>query len=152
MITRPLDLAAKLRPEPRNFDFLFLVNGGLIVLFFFLFGSRFVLAPGLGLDFQLPVLPGSALSAAQTTHNISITRGGMMLVADEGHMGQITLPRLRDWLKEQAKETKNPVLLIRSDAGVEASVLSDVTAAACQSGFRVYWAALPVRAVPAESN
>ena len=32
MITRPLDIAAKLRPEPRNFDFLFFVNGGLLVL------------------------------------------------------------------------------------------------------------------------
>jgi biopolymer transport protein ExbD len=32
MITRPLDLASKLRPEPRNFDFLFLINGGLILI------------------------------------------------------------------------------------------------------------------------
>jgi len=151
MIMRPLDLAAKLRPEPRNFDFLFLVNGGLIVLFFFLFGSRFVLAPGLGFDFQLPALPGSALSAAQTTHNISITRGGMLFV-DEGQMGGISLPRLREWLKEQAKETKNPVLLIRADSGVEESVLSDVMTAALQSGFRVEWAAHSVRAAPAESN
>jgi biopolymer transport protein ExbD len=148
MIMRPLDLAAKLRPEPRNFDFLFLVNGGLIVLFFFLFGSRFVLAPGLGFDFQLPALPGSALSAAQTTHNIFISRGGMLFV----DKGQISLPRLREWLKEQAKETKNPVLLIGSDAAVEASVLSDVMTAANQSGFRVVWAAQPVRAAPAESN
>ena len=48
MITRPLDLASKLRPEPRNFDWLFFVNAGLLVLFFVLFGSRFVLAPGEG--------------------------------------------------------------------------------------------------------
>ena len=32
MITRPLDLASRLRPEPRSFDWLFYVNGGVIVL------------------------------------------------------------------------------------------------------------------------
>ena len=32
MITRPLDLASKLRPEPRNFDWLFFVNAGLLSL------------------------------------------------------------------------------------------------------------------------
>ena len=45
MITRPLDLAAKLRPPPRSFDALFWVNVGVVVGFFALFGSRFVLAP-----------------------------------------------------------------------------------------------------------
>ena len=48
MITRPLELSSRLRPEPRTFDWVFYVNGGLIVLFFSLFGSQFVLAPGLG--------------------------------------------------------------------------------------------------------
>ena len=34
VITHPLDLASRLRPPPRNFDALFLVNGALLVLFF----------------------------------------------------------------------------------------------------------------------
>ena len=54
MITRPLDLASKLRPEPRSLDALFYVNVGVLALFFTMLGSRFVLAPGLGVDFQLP--------------------------------------------------------------------------------------------------
>ena len=53
MITRPLDLAAKMRAEPRSFDALFYVNVGVLALFFLVFGSRFVLAPGLGVDFKL---------------------------------------------------------------------------------------------------
>ena len=61
MITRPLDLAAKLRPEPRRFDALFYVNVGVLALFFLVFGSRFVLAPGLGLDFKLPEMPAAHL-------------------------------------------------------------------------------------------
>ena len=67
MITRPLDLASKLRPPPRNLDMLFLVNGGLLVLFFMLFGSRFVLSPGLGVDFRLPVMAGALANATATT-------------------------------------------------------------------------------------
>ena len=54
MITHPLDLASRLRPPPRNHDVLFFLNGALIMMFFVLFGSRFVLAPGLGVDFRLP--------------------------------------------------------------------------------------------------
>lgn len=49
MITRPLDLASRLRPPPRGLDWLFVMNVALVALFFSLFGSRFVLAPGLGL-------------------------------------------------------------------------------------------------------
>ena len=54
MITRPLDLASKLRTEQRSLDALFWVNVGILVLFFTLFGSRFVLAAGLGVNFSLP--------------------------------------------------------------------------------------------------
>lgn len=59
MIVRPLDLASRLRPEPRDFDALFYVNAGMLALFFSLFGSRFVIAPGLELDFQVPVVAGA---------------------------------------------------------------------------------------------
>ena len=58
MITRPLDLASRLRPPPRNFDVFFYVNLGLMVLAFTVLGSRFVLAPGFGVDFQLPEMQG----------------------------------------------------------------------------------------------
>ncbi|WP_415910232.1 hypothetical protein [Oleiharenicola sp. Vm1] len=47
MITQPLGLVAKLRPPPRDFDVFFWANAALIVLFFLLLGSRFVLAPGM---------------------------------------------------------------------------------------------------------
>src|SRR5476649_1603718 len=99
MITRPLNLAARLRPEPRNFDFMFYVNAGLIVLFFLLFGASSVLSPSLGVDFKLAQIPNAGM--AQTTHHISVKRGGLIF-ADNG---QITLPQLRAWLEEQAKIT-----------------------------------------------
>ena len=72
MITRPLDLASRLRPPPRNFDAWFYVNAGLLVLFFYWFGSRFILAPGLGVNFQLPRIAGARAGAAPATHHITV--------------------------------------------------------------------------------
>lgn len=130
MITRPLDLASKLRPEPRNFDFLFYVNAGLLVLFFMLFGSRFVLAPGLGVDFKLPEMPGAMAGAMVTTSTISIKSSGQIF-AD----GLLSMAQLREWLKTEAKKTKRPSLLVRMSAGVPVSVQTDIVSAAREAGF-----------------
>jgi biopolymer transport protein ExbD len=132
MITRPLDLASRLRPEPRNLDFLFLVNGGLIVLFFLLFGSRFVLAPGLGVDFVMPEMAGASAGAARTTHVISVIRPGLIFVDD----GAINFEQLREWLKVQARQTQQPSLLVRANSGnVPITTLTDISSAAFQAGF-----------------
>jgi biopolymer transport protein ExbD len=155
MITRPLELASRLRPEPRNFDFLFWINAGLIVLFFSLFGSRFVLAPGLGIDFQLPRVPAAYADEAQSTDYITVKRGGLLLVSDRG---QISLAQLRGWLAEQmeakkkARETKRPILLVRTDASVEMSVLAEIMSTAREAGFWVEWAVEPVAVPPGESH
>jgi biopolymer transport protein ExbD len=131
MITRPLNLAARLRPEPRNFDFMFYVNAGLIVLFFLLFGASSVLSPSLGVDFKLAQIPNAGM--AQTTHHISVKRGGLIF-ADNG---QITLPQLRAWLEEQAKITRHPVLLVLADGDVPNSVVTDIWSTAHEAGFEV---------------
>jgi biopolymer transport protein ExbD len=131
MITRPLDLASRLRPEPRNLDWLFFVNGGLIVLFFFLFGSRFVLAPGLGLNFQVPTVAGAVSGAALTTHRISVVRSDLILV-DEG---SINARDLRAWLVREAKTTKRPSLLVLVGAGVPTTDFTEIASAAFAAGF-----------------
>lgn len=128
MITRPLDLASKLRPEPRSFDTLFYVNVGVLVLFFLSFGSRFVLAPGLGVDFKVPVT--SNLSRALTTSTISVKNSGQIF-AD----GLLSMAQLREWLKVEVKKSKNPSLLIRMSAGVPISVQSEIVGAASEAGF-----------------
>lgn len=101
MITRPLELSSRLRPEPRTFDWLFYINGGLIVLFFSLFGSQFVLAPGLGVTFRLPTMPGALAGAAITTHRISVVRSDLIFTTGEG---AITAKQLRGWLERKRKK------------------------------------------------
>ncbi|MEI6108263.1 MAG: hypothetical protein WCL24_03165 [Verrucomicrobiota bacterium] len=130
MITRPLDLASRLRPEPRNFDTLFFVNGGLLGLFFMLFGSQLVLAPGLGVDFKLPEMPGSLVNATATTSTISVKNSGQIF-AD----GLLTMEQLREWLKSEARKTKRPSLLVRMSAGVPVSVQNSIVGAAREAGF-----------------
>ncbi|MBI5380384.1 MAG: biopolymer transporter ExbD [Opitutae bacterium] len=138
MITRPLDLASRLQRPPPSFDWLFFVNGGVLVLFFLLFGSRFVLAPGLGVDFRMPVVPGALAGASTTTHMISVKNGGLIF-ADSG---ALSLAQLREWLKAAARTTKDPILLVRASAGVPMSDLTDIYTVAQEAGFiRVVWGA-----------
>jgi biopolymer transport protein ExbD len=143
MITHPLDLASRLRAPPRSFDGLFLVNGGLLVLYFLLFGSRFVLAPGLGVSFALPEMPGAIAGSARATVVISVRRSDMVLV-DEG---MLNYTQLRAWLQKRAGQEPGMVLLVRADRRVPSEDLGIVAQMAMQAGFvGVQWAMEPARA------
>ncbi len=137
MITRPLDLASKLRERPRSFDWLFYVNAGLIVFFFTFFGSRFVLSPGLGVDFALPAIPAGAADARVTTHVITVVNAGQIFVPD----GFRNVDQLQDWLKEHARTEKHPALLVRASAGVPSAILLRILGMANNAGFSVTLAA-----------
>jgi len=131
MITHPLDLASRLRPPPRSFDLLFLLNGGLIVLFFFLFGSRFVLAPGLGVDFKLPQMAGANEGATIATVVISVPRSNMVLAED----GMLNYVQLRGWLQQRARQEKGLGLLVRADRSVPLEDLGVIAEMARTAGF-----------------
>ena len=137
MITRPLDLASRLRPPPRSFDAWFYVNVGLVALMFSLLGSRFILAPGLEVNFKLPILAGARAGATVTTHYVTVLASGQIF-GDEGPMD---LPRLRLWLQQRAKGAQHPTLLVKADAGVTEHQLAEIVTAAHQAGFNVVEAA-----------
>ena len=138
MITRPLDLASRLRPEPRSFDALFYVNVASLVLFFAYFGSHFVLAPGLNVNFRLPSAAGASMSAKAPTHVISVLENGQIFTSH----GARKLEELPAYFTHQAKSTKEPVLLVRGDAAVPSSVLVTISSSATAAGFTdVLWAA-----------
>jgi len=138
MITRPLDLASKLRPEPRAFEYVFFINVALIFGFFSVLGSRFVLAPGLGVDFQMPKLSGAVAGASPTDRYISVLPTGQIFVAD----GLLNMSQLRLWLSAEAKKLRQPSLLVRASAGVPLAQLTEIVSAAREAGFsRVVWGA-----------
>ncbi|HZL44912.1 MAG TPA: biopolymer transporter ExbD [Opitutaceae bacterium] len=148
MITHPLDLASRLRPPPRSFDALFFVNGALIMVFFVLFGSRFVLAPGLGVGFQLPEMAGAG--AAPTAVVISLRRSDQVLVDD----GMLDYAQLRVWLEKRARREKGLALLVRADRRVPLEDLGIIAEMAAKAGFTggVQWAMEPGPANPPDAH
>ncbi|HUR56674.1 MAG TPA: hypothetical protein VM029_03130 [Opitutaceae bacterium] len=148
MITRPLNLASKLRTAPRSLDALFYVNAGLLVLFFSVFGSPLVLLPGLAVDFQLPEISGANADAQPATHYITVMSAGQIFAGD----GLRTTDELGQWLGQQAglwtakhaksgKEVPKPTLLVLASRKVETAIVMDIAGAASAAGFKVRIAA-----------
>lgn len=131
MITRPLDLSRRLRPPPRNLDAFFFVNVGVLALFFVFFGSRFVLSPGLGVDFTLPILPGAVEGAARTDVVIAVKRSDMALV--EGAV--LDFAHLRIWLKHRTEGREGLRLLVQADAALTTRDLTEIYDMARAAGF-----------------
>lgn len=131
MITRPLNLSSRLRPPPRGFEFLFFVNGGLIALFFVLFGSRFVLSPGVGVDFAVPVLPGALAGAVSTDVVVAVKGADMAFV--EG--AKVNFAGLRQYLIERAGGRAGLRLLVQADATLTTRDLTEVYDMARAAGF-----------------
>jgi biopolymer transport protein ExbD len=151
MITRPLELASKLQREPRSNDWMFIVNLALIAVFFSLWGSKFVLAPSLGVEFRLPQMAGADAGARPSTHQLSVTDSGQIFVAD-GPLAADELPR---WLAAQIaalkmqKNPPSPVLLVQASARVQMHVLAKILGAAGAAGFEVRVAADEPKSAPA---
>jgi len=144
MITRPLNLSSRLRPPPRGFEFLFFVNGGLIVLFFVLFGSRFVLSPGLGLDFSVPSMPEAMTGAVSTDVVVAIKGADMAFV--EG--AKVNFTGLRQYLIERAHGRTAMRLLVQADAALTTRDLTAVYDMAREAGF----ASVQIAAEPAAAH
>ena len=131
MIARPLELAARLRPPPRGYEFVCYVNVGFIALFFVLFGSRFVLSPGLGMDFEVPVMR-SALAGAVSTDVVIALKGDDLAFVDGA---KVNFLGLRQFLVERAKLRSGLRLLVQADASVTARDLTEVYDMARLAGF-----------------
>ena len=131
MITRPLEIAPHLPPSPRNFDVLFYVNVGVLALFFLLFGSRFVLAPGLVLGEPIPTMEGARAGANRTTCNLRILSSGQILT-DQGILTRAELP---GWLRDQGKNQKNAVLLLQAGGDVPMGEIMRIQSMAIGAGF-----------------
>jgi biopolymer transport protein ExbD len=134
VITRPLDLLSKLRPPPRNFDFLFLVNCGLIALFFTLFSSHFVLSPGLRVnneDIMLPSNRDAVVNATATPISVSVNSSGQIW----GDTGLIARPKLLEWLTAEAKRAPGSTLLVIMDTRTPMDVFTSISDAAKVAGF-----------------
>lgn len=137
MITRPLELASRLSPPPRDLDFLAWVNVAVIALFFALLGSRFVLAPGLRVGvgepgvIELPAAGNSGEGAGAASVVVSYRRDNVILF--EG--GMYALPALKKQLQAYAQKHPHAVLLVRADRQVSMQAFLDLCEMAKVVGF-----------------
>jgi biopolymer transport protein ExbD len=137
MITQPLELQSRLSPAPRDLDFFAWVNVGLIVVFFGLLGSRFVLAPGMpiGVDgdatVALPEVAGANEAAGPASVVVSYRRDNVILF--EG--GMYTLPELKKQMEAYTKKHPHAVMLVRADRQVSMQAFLDLCEMARQVGF-----------------
>ncbi|MBI2497008.1 MAG: hypothetical protein HYV75_03480 [Opitutae bacterium] len=138
MITRPLELESRMSPPPRDLDFVAWVNVGVIVLFFSLFGSGFVLAPGLpvgvGAQPDTVVLPSVGLaSQGSESASVVVSYRSDNLILFEG--GMYTLSELRRHLEGYVKMHSGAVLLVRADRQVTVQAFADLCEMARVVGF-----------------
>ena len=141
MITRPLDLSTRLRPPPRNYDYLFWVNAVLIALFFSVFGSRFVLSPGIGVgrtDEMLPVEANATAGAVATQFTLNVTQAGQLYV----DTGFVSFEQLKQWLARCAQEAPGAVLLVHFNVQNPTDLLTRIVDAANDVGIRVQMSAV----------
>jgi len=136
MITRPLNLSSHLQPPPRFMDGVFYANVVLLGLFFAVFGSRFILSPGVNLgraDFGIASSDVALAGAVSTSAVISLL-GPEMVFTDAGRM---SYAELAVWLptQVQAGGEGQPRLLVRASAGVTARDLMRLSDLALAAGF-----------------
>lgn len=137
MITRPLDLASRLRGAPRGWDAFFYVNVAALGVFFLVFGSRFVLAPGLATDFRLPGA-GERATARLTTEVVIAVPASNLAVVDGA---VVDFKGLGAWLREQVRLAQERTgkaelrLLVQAADGLPARDLAEIYGLAADAGF-----------------
>lgn len=136
MITRPLELEARLSRPPRDLDVLHWVSVAGIGLFFVLAGSRFVLAPGLLMGreadgFALP-RPGTVQNLPTAPVVVSYRRDNMILFGGGVYK---RLEELKQPLEAHAREHPGALLLVLADRQVSILAVSELADLAMAAGF-----------------
>jgi biopolymer transport protein ExbD len=113
-------------------DALFYVNVGALALFFAIFGSRFVLSPGLAIDFSLPSSLAEGTSTRITDLVIAVPASDMAVV----NGAVLDFKALDTWLGKQGAEGDGPKrLLMQVSASLPARDLASLYSMAAKAGF-----------------
>jgi biopolymer transport protein ExbD len=147
MITKPFNFESHLRRPVARFESMPFINVCLIALFFTVFKSPYVMAPGSTVE--LPKTRGAPIDAVATSRVLTVGEndGREMLIFD-GRFHKIDT--LGEALKVRVAESPGETLLIRADRDVSMQLLVRICEMAEQSGYaRIHLAAEPERAVAA---
>lgn len=133
MKARPFDFEAHLHPKSRRLDVVPFIDACLIVIFFSLFGSSYVFAPGITIN--LPESRTAALDALPVYEVLTVgeIEGAERILFD----GRIfSLETFRQGLLNSGPDRGETTLLVRMDQAVSVRTLSEVCDIARAAGFR----------------
>lgn len=135
-LSRPFELHQILTPPERRLDAAAMMDVLLIALFISLLGSRFIFAPGVTADLQLPTtaqdLPGVAVDAVLVVLN---AKDENMHIFNDSVYRLSALPQALEEYVSDEGEGQNAVLLLKVDAGVPSGTLFQITEFARKAGF-----------------
>lgn len=135
MITRPLDLQSKLSPMARSFDGLFWLNVGVVVVFFTLLGSKFVLPYGVAVGTDggsmLPAAGNLAQGVAGPTVVVSYRSESIILFED----GIYSFTDLRAQMERYIKAHPGTVVLVRINAEAPVKAFIQISELAQTLGY-----------------
>ena len=122
-------------PPPRDLDFVAWVNVAVIVLFFALLGSRFVLAPGVlvGSGIERLTLPAASNLQLAPTASVVVSYRSDEVILFEGAIVKRT--ELQQKLEAYAKKHPGEVLLLLADKHVSTQAVFELSMIAQSVGF-----------------
>ncbi len=134
MITRPFDFAAQIKHPRSGIDLVPFFDVCVILLFFGMFGSRFVLAPGVAVDLRPPATAGVPRDALPTSRVLTVSEiDGRAMLMFEGRI--LDVAKLERFLAERAGQYQGEVLLVRMDRDVSMVLFVRVLEVAKRAGF-----------------
>ncbi len=126
-----LDLE-KEAPSPARLSFWPFVDLCVIALFFFLFGSKFIVAPGV--EIELPRLDKVQIAIANEYDVLTVSeRGGEEMVIFRGMV--LNMETFRKQLGQLGVDREGYTLLVRSDEGVSMQTLVSLSEIAGAAGY-----------------
>lgn len=134
-LTQPLGLQQALQPLNGNLNPVALIDVGLIALMFVILGSRFILAPGIGMDIggkpELPESTGQQLPGVPVVKVMTIKDLSAILYQGRFY----TLGDLEQIAQSQSAPVESGILLVRMNRNVAVDTLFRVSDWARDVGF-----------------
>lgn len=134
MITQPFNFAAHVQRPRAGLDLVPFLDVCIIALFFGVFASRFVLAPGQAIDLHLPVTEAGSADALPTSRVVTVGEvNGREMLIFEGRI--LDIAKFQRFLEERTGQFQGEVLLVRMDRDVSMVLLVRVLETAKGAGF-----------------
>lgn len=135
--TKPVDLLSRIHKDGFTMSPFALFDVLLIALMFTLLSSKFILAPGFGIDLgqtiNLPRAEAGSLQGEFADDDVTVLnlRGRGMIIFEGRIYNEDAFARFM-----QTYRPKGPVLLLKADAGMNSQTLLNICALAEKAGFK----------------